>query len=160
MKVLAIVMVVIVVLVGAFFAYCYTGMQMQIVGVSASFTPATDALGTYDEVREQLETGAFLGTVYEENAEFLMPESFSFLTLTVRMTNRGVFPMDWIRIEVVPDAADIAQLATDRTPTLASGGQADFSTTLLTRAGASAARTVTVRYYALGRTMEVRYAMK
>lgn len=158
MKVLAIVMVCLVVLVGAFLGYCYSGMQMQIEGVAASLTPATEVVATYDDIRDQLANEVFLGKVYHET-EFLMPESFAFLTLTVRMTNRGVFPMDWIRIEVEPDAADILQLAADRTPTLAASSRADFSTTILTRAGASTSRTIKVTYYALGRQMEAIYKM-
>lgn len=152
-------MIGIVVIVGAFFGYCYYGMQMQIEGVAASLTPAPEAMEVYDTVMDQLANEAFFGTIYQEGTEFLMPESFAFLTLTARMTNRGIFPMDWVRIEVTPDSADILQIEADRTPTLTAQSRADFSTTVLTRAGADTQREITITYYVLGRQMSVSYRM-
>lgn len=158
MRVLACILVLVTLVVGAFFGYVYYGAQMQIEGITAQVTPATEVQATYDDILAQLDNGSFLGTKYHET-EFLMPESFAFLSLTVRMQNRGMFPMDWIQIEVQPDAADILQLPADRTPTLAGSSRGDFSTTLLTRTGADQTRTVTVTYYVLGKQMSVTYQM-
>ena len=158
MRVLTCILVLITLLVGAFFGYCYYGAHMEIEGVSASIVPATDALGTYNEIKNQTAAGSFLGTVYRE-ADFLMPESYSFLTLTVRMKNRGLLPQDWICIEVNPDNADIAMLYNDRTPTLSGSSRADFSATLLMREGASTSRTIAVTYYVLGVPFSTIYQM-
>lgn len=158
MRVLAIVLLVVTLLAGAFFGYCLWGAQMQIQGVTVTVTPATEALGTYNDIVSQLENGSFYGTKYRE-VDYVMPESFAFLTLTVRMQNRGLLPMDWVRIEVEPDAADAVQLAESRTPTLAGSSRADFSTTVLTRTGASESRTLTVTYYVLGQKRTVSYDM-
>lgn len=158
MRVLAIIMLVITLLAGAFLGYCTWGAQMQIQGVSVTMTPATDALGTYNDIVHQLENGSFYGTKYRE-VEYVMPDSFAFLTLTVRMQNRGLLPMEWIRIEVAPDAADAVQLPESRTPTLAGSTRSDFSATVLTRTGASEARALTITYYVLGQKFTVSYQM-
>lgn len=158
MRVLAGIMVLITLLVGVFFGYCYFGAQMRINGVAAQVTEATDAQGTFAEVQGQLANGSFLGRKYYE-VDLLMPESFSFLTLTVRMENRGLFPMDWVQIEIAPNVADVLQLPLERTPTLAAGSAADFSTTILMRHGAETSRKVTVTYYVLGRPMTATHDM-
>lgn len=158
MRVVAIILVVVTLLAGGFFAYVYYGAHMEILGVTASVTAAADALPTYDDIRAQLANGTFLGKQYSE-VEFLMPESFEFLTLTVRMSNKGAFPMDWIQIEVEPDPADVLQLYESRTPSLAQNTRADFSATLLTRRGASTSRTFTVHYYFLGYKLSVTHRM-
>lgn len=156
MRIFAFVLLGITLVVAAFFGYCYYGAQMQIVGVAASLTPATEALGTYELVTGQMREGSFYGTVYQE-LEFTYPESYTFVSFTVRMRNRGLLPMDWIRIEVAPEENDILQLAADRTPSLAGGSTADFSTALLCRSGADADRKITLTYYVLGYPFRVEY---
>jgi len=158
MRVLTLIVVVLTLLVGAFFGYCYSGARMRIEAVYAQVTPALEAQEAFAEVTGQVADGTFYGTKYRE-AEFLMPDSFAFLTLSVRMENRGLFPMDWIRIEVRPDAADVLQLANDRAPSLFAGSRADFTTTLLTRLGADTTRKVIVTYYVLGRAFSAEYEM-
>lgn len=158
MRILAGIMIVIVLLVGAFFGYAYYGAQMQIEAVYAQVTPATEALGTYNETLSQIYNGSFYGTQYRE-VEFAGAEEYAFLTLTVRMQNRGPFPMEYIQIAVTPGTLDIVQLPTDRTPSLAANSKADFSTVILTQAGASSNRQVTVTYYVLGQKQTATYAM-
>lgn len=158
MRIVAILMVLITLLVGVFFFYTYNGMRMEIEGVASMMTAAVDAIETYDGVRAQLANGSFYGQQFVET-EFLMPDSFAFLTLTVRMRNPGILPMDWIRIEVEPDSADILQLPADRTPSLAAGTRGDFSTTLLTRTGASTLRRIIIHYYVLGTPLTVEHVM-
>ncbi len=154
MRVFTCILLLVTLLVGAFLGYCYYGTQMKIVGVAASVTPANEALGTYNEVRQQVSDGVFLGTKYRLD-EFAAAEDYEFLTLTVRMENAGFLPMDWVRIEVAPGASDVLQLAATRTPSLAGNTRSDFSTTLLTRTGGGTARKITVSYYVLGRAFSV-----
>ncbi len=158
MRVLAWILVLATVLVGAFFGYCYYGAQMQIEGVAAAMTPAVDALATYNELTEQIAQGTFYGGKYRD-AEFIMPDGYAFLTLTVRMSNQGFLSQDWIRIEVVPDPADIVQLPESRTPTLAARTRADFSATVLTQLGASTSRKIIIHYYVLGREFSIEHQM-
>lgn len=158
MRVIAGILVVLTLLVGAFFGYCYYGAQMEIIGVTTMVTPATEALGTYSQTWAQIQEGSFLGNSWRQ-ADTSAPEAYEFLTLSVRMRNRGLFPMDWLVIEVTPQAADILQLPAERTPTLSARTTADFSTTLLTEAGGGTARTVTVTYYVLGSPFSATFEM-
>lgn len=158
MRILTGILVLLTLVVGIFFGYCYTGAQMRIESTAVTVTPATEALGTYESIRDNLANGSFYGEIFYET-DLIMAESFEFLTISVRMANRGLFPMEWIRIEVTPDVADVVQLPADRTPSLASNSRADFSATVLTRAGANTNRKITVTYYVLGAEMSATYTM-
>ncbi|MCL1963650.1 MAG: hypothetical protein FWF69_01130 [Firmicutes bacterium] len=158
MRVFTCILLLVTLLAAAFLGYCYVNARMVIEGVSASQVAAADALGTYNQVKNQIAQGTFLGTVYRD-ANYVMPEGYTFLTLTVRMANHGILPQDWIRIELTPDAADIALLYNERTPTLAGMSRADFYATLLTHTGAHTSRTVKITYYVLGMPFSVSYQM-
>ena len=158
MRVFACILLLLTLLAAAFWGYCYHGAQMVIEGVAVSLSPAVDAMGTYNQVKTQVSQGTFLGRMYRE-ANFLMPERYTFLTLTVRMSNRGLFPQDWIRIEVAPDPADIALLFNERTPSLSGMSRGDFHATLLMDTGASTSRALSVKYYVLGQPFTVSYQM-
>lgn len=158
MRVLAVLMVLVVAVVGVFFWQANTGAQMRVESVRAQLLPATEAQETYDRTRAEIASGTFYGRQYQE-AEFLMAESFAFLTLTVRMANDGYFPMEWIRLEVAPDASDVLMLAAERIPTLAAKSRGEFEATILTRTGADTNREVTVQYYVLGQPMQATFAM-
>lgn len=158
MRVIALILVIVTLLVGAFVGYCFYGAQMQIEGVATTLTPATEAEDTFADLVSQVNNGTFTGTTYYA-PEFATAENYTFMTLTVRMQNRGAIPMEWIRIEVSPDAKDVLQLAADRTPALAPNTRSDFSTTLLTHAGAPTTRKVTVTYYVLGHPFSATYDM-
>lgn len=146
-------------LVGAFFGYGWYGAQMQVVGAGAVKTPAEDAQGAFSELREQLSLDAFYGHPFRQ-ITFEGPENYAFVTLTVRMKNVGLFPMEWISIEVSPDAADIAQLAPEGdAPTLGRLSLGEYTATVLTLKDADTSRTFTVRYYVLGRLFEKQFVM-
>ncbi len=154
MRTLAILLVFFTLLVGGFLWTAYSGTQMEILSVTASVAPAVENEDLYNETRKHIQNGTFTGTVFSDT-EFIMPDGYQFVTLTVRMSNTGFFPQEWIRIEVQPGDAAIAQLPETRTPSLAARSRGEFSTTVLTRFGADTQHTVTVTYYVLGHAFSV-----
>lgn len=158
MRVLAMILVFITMLVGAFFGYCYYGAQMQIEGVATSSVQATEAMGTLADIESHMRNGSFLGVSFRE-AEFTEPAQYEFQTITLRMKNRGMFPMDWIQFEVQPGVADVLQLPQERTPTLGANSTGDFSADILTLSGAETRHTVRISYYVLGRKITISYTM-
>ncbi|MDR0896912.1 MAG: hypothetical protein LBN04_03555 [Oscillospiraceae bacterium] len=157
MRVVACIVLLITLLVGAFLGYCYFGARMGIEGVTATLTPATDMPEQFAALREQVENGAFYGTKYRA-ADLTRPEDYAFLTLTVRMTNSGPLPQDWVRIEVTPTNADVLLLPADQPPTLSPGTSASLGAVLLTEKNAEWERHVRVTYYVMGRGLEVWWA--
>lgn len=159
MRFLACLMLVVVLAVGAFFGYCYYGAQMQVVGVGAVKTPAGDMIDAFSAMREQLSLDAFYGETFRQ-VEFEAPERYAFVTFNVRMKNMGIFPMEWVRIEVQPNAADILQLAPEGdAPTLARLSMGEYAATILTLAEAGTDHTFTLSYYVLGQKFEKTFTM-
>jgi len=156
MRVIAVVLMVITLFVGVYFGYCYIGIPMQIDSVTAEWMRASDAAETFSHIERQVAEGFFSGKLY---ADPPLPEvsELAFLTLTVRMSNKGLLDQDWIELHVTPIEGDVAQLSQERTPTLAANTRADFSTTLLTGLDAEENREIRVTYYVLGRRYEVYY---
>ena len=154
MRIFAWIVVLITVAAVGFLAFCYFGAQMHIVAVYPTLTPASSAPEAFAELRRQLQINAFMGTVYHE-VDLSNADAFVFLTLTIRMQNKGLLDQDYIQIHVQNKPTDILQLATDRTPSLAGQSTADFSATLLIPAeNADTLRSVRVTYYVLGRPYE------
>lgn len=158
MRVVAVILVLLTLFVGVYFGYCYIGISMQIESVTAEWTNAEDAVDLYRHTLRQLEEGSFAGKRFDSSA-IPGPEELAFLTLTVRMDNRGLLSQDWIEIHVTPKEGDVALLSQERTPTLAANTRADFSVTLLTKAGADEKHDIRVTYYVLGKQYEVRFSM-
>ena len=158
MRILAGILVLITLIVGTYVGYCYIGITMEIESVTSSWKAAVDDLETFNQINYQIENGSFSGVRVVE-APLPDPESMSFLTLTVRMRNRGLLPQDWIEIHIEPKDGDYLFLAQERTPTLAAGTLSDFSTILLTRASVDGSRSLRITYYVLGRQYQVDYAM-
>lgn len=144
------ILLVVVLAVGAFFGYCWYGARMQIAGAGTAVTPAADAGETFSSLRWQLSEGSFCGDVLRQ-VDLGDASEYSFVTVNVRMKNIGLFPMEWIRIEVKPVASDILQLAPEGDPpTLARMSLGEYGVTFLTQ-GDGGARTYEISYYVLGR---------
>ena len=158
MRVVAIILLFITLFVGVYFGYCYIGLAMQIESVTAEWVTVDDDMEKFVHIERQIEEGFFSGNLYAEPPLPGASEA-AFLTLTVRMSNKGLLDQDWIEIHVTPREGDIALLAQERTPTLAANTRADFSVTLLTRPGAEEQRDIRISYYVLGRKYEVAYGI-
>lgn len=158
MRIIAGILLLITILVGAYIGYCYVGIAMEIESVHAVWTPVTEDMDTYEHIKQQLAEGSFSGKRYMEEP-FPDAEDMSFLTITVRMRNKGLLPQDWIELHVTPKEGDIAQLPMDRTPTLAARTRSELSTTLLVRTSVDSNRNVRVTYYVLGKQYQATYKM-
>jgi len=154
MRIFACIVLLITIAAIGFLAFCYFGAQMHIVAVYPTLTPAASAPEAFAELSRQLRIGAFRGALYHD-VDLSNADAYVFLTLTVRMQNKGLLDQDYIQIHVQNKPTDILQLAADRTPSLAGQSSADFSATLLIPAeNADTLRSVRVTYYVLGRPYE------
>ena len=100
---------------------------------------------------EQLEDGTFAGRVFGDT-QGLSAESCAFVTYTVRLSNRGFFPAEWISMEVVPrEGTDILMLADTGAHVLGAGSRGDLTATLLCAGeGEDTGRQLTITCYVFG----------
>ena len=142
--------------------YAMNTLSPQVVGMSVLVTPASEVQNVFDETMAQLDAGAFSGKVYGSTDD-LSAEGCSFVTCTVRLTNRGFFPAEWITMDIVPvqeqSGGDVLELPDAGAYMLASGSTGDISSTVLTTAQDPAAgRTCRVTCYVFGREITLEAA--
>ena len=114
-------------------------------------TPAEQAQEIFDQAVAQVRDGTFTGRVFGD-ASGLNAQDCAFLTVTVRLANRGFFPAEWIALQVQPAEGDVLQLDNVQANVLASGHQGDVSATVLHAGSAeNAQRAFTVSCYVFGR---------
>lgn len=135
--------------------YAMNTLAPQVVQMNVLVTPASEAKAVFDETMAQLDAGAFSGRIMG-STDGLSEENCSFVTCTVRLTNRGLFPAEWITMDVVPvqsqSGGDVLELPDAGAYMLASGGTGDISATVLTTAQEPAeGRTCRVTCYVFGR---------
>ncbi|MGN0995754.1 MAG: hypothetical protein ACI4PG_02495 [Candidatus Ventricola sp.] len=105
--------------------------------VTATAIPAAQAQQTFEDTLAQVAQGTFAGHVFAP-ADGLSMEGASFVTVNLRLKNRGFFPAEWIALSVIPrenapaDARDVLQLDNYGANVLAPGSQGDISATVLT----------------------------
>lgn len=118
---------------------------------SVLVTPAAQAQEIFDSAVAQARDGTFTGRVFG-GVSGLDAQDCTFLTVTVRLANRGFFPAEWIALDVQPAEGDILQLDNVQANVLASGSQGDVAATIL-HAGEAAdtQRAFTVSCYVFGR---------
>lgn len=93
-------------------------------------TPAEQAQPVFDQAMEQLRDETFTGRVYAQ-ADGVSAQDCAFLTYTVRLTNKGFFPAEWLSLEVVPVEGDLLRLDNYSANVLAAGSSGDLSATIL-----------------------------
>lgn len=123
--------------------------------VSVLVTPAEQAREIFDSTVAQVKSGTFTGRVFGNTAG-LNARDCAFLTVTVRLANRGFFPAEWVVLDVHPADGDVLQLDNVQANVLASGSQGDVAATVLTTGGAEdTRRAFTVSCYVFGRKVTV-----
>ena len=127
---------------------------------SVLVTPAAQAQDIFDQATAQVRDGTFTGRVFGDAAG-LDAQDCTFLTVTVRLANRGFFPAEWIALDVQPAEGDVLQLDNVQANVLPSSSQGDVSATIL-RAGnaADTQRAFTVSCYVFGRKVTLQGSAK
>lgn len=156
MRYVAIFLIFVTLLVIGGFSFLWYGAHLEIQDVQVAAYPATEQLASYDSILRSLAEGSFIGELYQ-NTAMIMPESYAFLTYSVSLGNKGLFPAEWIQLRVIPDNADVLMLGEPKGYSLGSGKSGVISATVLSRAGAIQERQFVVSYYVLGRAFTVSF---
>lgn len=135
--------------------YAVNTMAPVVVQSSVTATPAMQAREAFDAAAAQLAQETFTGRVFD-GAAALDVQNCTFLTYTVRLENKGLFPAEWVSLDMHPlqsDAAqDICQLDNYSANVLASRTQGDIAATVLCQGDTSGTRrSYTLTCYVFGR---------
>jgi len=153
MKVLAIAALLITIVGAGTLLYVVNSLSPVVVQTNVTITPAQQAQEIFDVTAAQLANETFTGRVFGDPAG-LDAQDCTFVTYTVRLENKGLFPAEWVSLDIHPatDASvqDICQLDNYSANVLASRTQGDIAATVLARGDASKQRTYTVTCYVLG----------
>jgi len=153
MKVLAIAALLVTIAGAGALLYAVNHLSPVVVQESVVITPAREAQEIFDRTAAQLSDETFTGRVFADSAE-LDAQNCVFLTYTVRLHNEGLFPAEWISLDIRPaeTGEDVCQLDNYSANVLGSRTQGDIAATVLARGdGARTQRAYTVTCYVLGR---------
>lgn len=137
MKVLAIAALVVTIAGAGAVLYGVNTLVPVVEHVSVVRTPAGQEADAFQAVKEQAALGTFSGRVFA-GTDGVAQENAAFVTVSVRLRNRGFFPAEWISLSVSPreDAAtgahDVLQLDNYGANVLAPGSRGDIAATVLT----------------------------
>lgn len=156
MRVLAIAALIVTIIGAGGVLYVMNTLSPVVEMAAVTATPAVQAQEIFDSVMQQVRDETFTGRVFE-NAVGLSPDNCTFLTYTVRLKNRGVFPAEWVSLDMHPvsnasgTTFDALQLDNSGGNVLLSGSVGDVNATLLHVGDASEMqRDYTVTCYVLG----------
>ena len=149
MQKLTAILIVALVLLGGFAAWFYIGGTLHS-QVYIQTAPAADYPEAYGAIRSLLESGsapqAFEGASLSED-----PSGYTLVDINITLTNRGLFPAEWLDIRAAAAEGDIAVYAlTGEGGDIAARGTATVNLKLVTTAPADAERDITIRYYVHG----------
>ena len=147
----------ILILMLCFCAFFYTGGTLQ-AQVSRTTASAAEYPDSFEQVKNILAAGS--APLRYSDEELGDVSGYALTDVNVILTNRGLFDAEWLNVQPEPLDGDIAvySLSGDGSDVPARGtGHVNLK--LITRADASAPRTLKIQYYVYGisRTIEVNY---
>ena len=139
--------------------YALNTMTPEVLDVTIVRTPAAQAQDVFDGAMAQIAEGSFTGRVFAD-AEGLTAEECAFETYTVRVENKGLFPAEWIALDISPvsteSGADVLEMGDTGAYALASGAEGDIMATVLTTMPeGEAVRQIRVSGYVFGQKFDI-----
>ena len=149
MKIAAVLMLIVCLAALCGVGYLYMTASITVTPVETIASDAVSQSDYYQMLREQLENGSFVGTLYTQTHPD-NPEEDVFYTYTVQITNHSFLHAEVIELQIMPVTGDILQIGDPEEHTLAPGRTATLSATLLTGKQLHNVRELTVTYYVWG----------
>ena len=134
--------------------YLYLNANMVITGIDCIAADAAGS-GEFEAVREQLDSGTFAGTPFE-NGGLGPAEDYQFYTYTVRLQNGTFVRAEVAEVQVSPMQGDVLQLSGGNVKSLPARSRGSLQATILTRKGNHNVRELMITYYLWGLPFFVR----
>lgn len=160
LKVLAIVVLIITIAGAGAVLYGIRTLAPQVEQAQVTVTPASQAQAVFDHAMAQVGSGTFTGRVFSLPGE-PSAQDCTFVTYTVRLSNKGFFPAEWVALDMQPVEGDLLQLDNVQANVLAGGSRGDIAATIL-HAGDAAdlQRSYTISCYVFGRKITLQGVAK
>ena len=149
MKPFAIILIILVLAAVVGIGWLYFNANLTVVFDSCIATDGVSQAEYFDQLKKQVSGGTFIGTLYG-GKDLLTADQYQFLTYTVRLDNRSFLKAETIELRITPMDGDVLQLGDEACHDLASGNQAEISSTVLTARTMHSVREGTVSYYLWG----------
>lgn len=152
-KLTAILVLLLVIMLG-FAAWFYLGgtLRSEVVVQAA---PTTDYPEAFGAVRALIDAGA-APQILEGGGLSEDPSPYTLMDINVTLTNRGLFPAEWLHIQAQGAKGDIAVYAvTGEGSDIAPRDSGTVNLKLVTRAAADAERSIVIQYYVHGMKREI-----
>ena len=130
LKVLAIVVLIVTIAGAGAVLYGINTLAPVVEQTQVTVTPASQAQDVFESIMNQTENGTFTGRVFAQMGD-VNAQDCAFVTYTVRLTNKGFFPAEWVALDMQPTQGDLLQLANAQANVLASGSRGDIVATIL-----------------------------
>ena len=154
MRKLTVLLAIVLVLLLGFGGWFYLGGTLRS-EVTAQSARAADYPEAFGSVRALLEGGA-APQVLDGGGLSEDPSPYTLMDINVTLTNRGIFPAEWLHITAVGAPGDIAVYAiTGEGSDVAPRDSATVNLKLVTTAPADAPRSVVIQYYVHGMKREI-----
>ena len=151
MKVLAIIALVATIAGAGAVLYGIKTLAPVVEQTQITVTPADQAQDVFDNAIRQVENGTFTGRVFAQMGE-LNAQDCAFITYTVRLSNKGFFPAEWVALDMQPAQGDLLQLDNVQANVLAGGSRGDIAATILHMGDTTdLKRSFTISCYVFGR---------
>lgn len=158
MRALAKILTGITLVVLAFTTYLLYAAQLHVTLESVVIQPAQERQDAFDGIKAAVKSGD-LASYQFRNETPGKAANYSFITITLQVTNYGILPAEWIEIRVSPQEGDLLQVPID--PVDLPGLQGRYiSTALLAESDkASRSHSVWLEYYVFGRKLHAELAV-
>lgn len=152
-KLTAILVLLLVIMLG-FAAWFYLGGTLRS-EVVAQAAPATDYPEAFGAVRALIDAGA-APQILEGGGLSEDPTPYTLMDINVTLTNRGLFPAEWLHIRAEGAKGDIAVYAvTGEGSDIAPRDSGTINLKLVTTASPDAERRIVIQYYVHGMKREI-----
>ena len=154
MRKLTAILIVILVMMAGFTAWFFLGGTLR-AHVHIQTASAADYPEAHGAIRELLAAGS-APQLFDDPALAEDAEVCTLVDVNITLTNRGLFPAEWLHISAAPAPGDIAVYAlTGEGSDVAPRGVATVNLKLITTAPADAERDITVQYYVHGMKRQI-----
>ncbi len=154
MRRLTILLAIVLVLMLGFAGWFYLGGTLRS-ELAAQSAPAADYPEAFGSIRSVL-AGGTAPQVLEERSLSEDPTGYTLMDINVTLTNRGLFPAEWLHIAMEGAKGDIAVYAvTGEGTDVAPRDSATVNLKLVTTARPDAPRRIRIQYYVHGMKREI-----
>lgn len=159
MRVIAWIMVVVAVVMVGLLGYTMYGMQLQVESVDVQALSALEVADQFIALRTGIDNDSLKGRIFN-TSPLGNPEEYAFVTYTVRVSNVGLLPAEWIELVVSPDNSDVLQVDSGSAQALYALKKGDLKATVLVKLAEdgtvpTAGRSLAVSYFMFGRPYSV-----